>query len=155
MSDLKKIELFDWKLDSLSNLISYFAGIWNSGEIPRAPGTQTDINLTPFAPAKVMVGSAHEDAHIYAIYEVISEFYFGVIPFINARGFWDLQKEALVFPSNSELITTWLDRTNMPRDWKKIGGIQAAPKPPLVIFKGISYYNMNDPGIDNLGNKIG
>lgn len=130
-----ELEIFDWQRNSFGRLLDFFVRQWNAGLIPDNPGKHDRIQLTPLAPASIVIDGKYVDVQIYATYEVEDQHFYSEVPIINAKGFWDVQTQALVVPANSELLTSVISPGSVEK-WERLATPQAAKHSPLLIIEG-------------------
>ena len=128
-------EVFDWMQNPIGTTIEIFARQWNAGMLPDGIGDHSRIPLTRFAPGYIFHEGKRYEVYVYANYHVEAQLFSGDLPIINARGFWDVQRESLIVAPDSELITKVITPEQIDA-WQRIESIATLKKKPLIQIKG-------------------
>jgi hypothetical protein len=128
-------EVYDWMQNLVGTTLEIFARQWNAGMLPEEIGDHSQVLLTKLAPGYVFHKGKRYEVHIYANYHVEGQLFLGELPIINARGFWNVQKQALVVSSDSILITGIITPQQID-SWPRIENIAALKRKPVILIKG-------------------
>jgi hypothetical protein len=134
-TDVVSSPFFDHMGKELGTIVDLFAKQWNAGQIPTEVGYHKVVNLSPNSLIYVDINNKRCEVTPYVSYNVELQRFYGEVPIINAKGFWDVQKQALIVRADSELITDWVSPEKMD-SWERLPGDSQPRHKPILIIRG-------------------